>query len=106
MRQKIHDVNEPSNPDKEWVGDCRKLHDLFDSQESRTKQQINSHISIGCRRTEYANPSTSKDVWTIFAEAGETVKENVEGAQGTAWTEIAGRVKSDVQRLMRHIEES
>lgn len=105
-QQGIHDVNEPSNPEKEWVGDCQKLRDLFDLKESRTKQQMNNHISVGYRRAEYLNPSTSEEVWTVFAEAGDAVKEKVEGAQEPSWTETAGRLKSDVQRLMRHVEES
>lgn len=111
IRQGMLGVTKPSNPDKEWASDCQKLHALFDTQESRTKQQINRLLSeesssIGDLRTGDINRSISKDIWTAFAKEGGAVKEDIEGANEKAWNEMAGRAQSDIRRLMRHIEES
>lgn len=111
LRQRILNVNGPSNPVKEWTGDCQKLHDLFSRQESRTKEQINGLLSKetspkGHLRTGVFKRSSSQDIWSLFAkEGGDTVKESIEEVNEKSWNETAGRARSDVRRLMRHIED-
>ena len=111
LRQERFDVNESSTPEKEWVDDCRKFHDLFDMQESRTKEQVNDLLSgeaasVRDDGNEDIARAFPKDVWTLFAGEGGMVKEDLEGANGKTWTEITKRAQRDVRRLLRHIEES
>ncbi len=111
IRQGLLDIKEPSYPGKEWADDCGKLYNLFDMEESRTKQQLNNLLSkrapsSGAEKsgdTKFSNP---EDIWTLFAEDGGTAKKKTtEGVEEKAWAEIARRAERDVRRLMRHIEQ-
>jgi hypothetical protein len=109
MRQEMLDMNEPSDPRKEWVGDCQKLHDIFGIQETLTKQQLDRLLSKKASSSREAktdnNGRTIPNVWTLLTEDGGAIKENSGLVKETAWTDIAGRAQSDIRRLMKHLEE-
>lgn len=112
VRQKMFGVNGPPNPVREWSGDCQKLHDLFITQESKMKLQINHLLSeasspIGDLQAGNVDCTISREIWTLFANEGEgAVKKSTAKPDEKAWTKMARQALNDIQRLLGHVEES